>query len=584
MKSIKKRHINFRLALVIFLFIILFTAIGARAVYLQVYCGPWLAQKAADQYERSFELAGNRGTIYDTNFAKMAVSNLATSIAAYPKQIKNAGESAKVLSPILKVNRKILKEKLISEKPFVWIKRQSSPNETKAVKKLKLEGIAFIPEYNRFYPLKTLAAQVIGFTGTDGNGLEGIEFYYDSYLRGTKGNFTILKDAFGNGFVSGEGNVPDHSGKNIILTIDKTIQYITENALERTVTSFSAKSGMAIVMVPKTGAMLAIAHYPFFNPNSFKYFRRELWRNRAITDPFEPGSTMKIFSAAAAIQSGGSSPNTIYFCENGAYKIGRKTIHDNASHGWLSLQQIVKYSSNIGAVKISEKIGPERLYSTLRHFGFGTKTGIDCPGETAGSLALYKQWTKLDTGAISFGHGISVSAVQLVEAVSAIANDGILMKPYLVKAITDKNGQYIHRFKPRKMRRVISTRTAKEIAKIMKTVITRNGTGTLAALEGYSVCGKTGTSQKIGKDGTYSEDKYIASFTGFTPAENPEIAVLVVIDEPVEKYYGGIVAAPAFKKIAHETLNHLNISPTVELNKLTFSLKKRPEGETFQDT
>jgi len=578
MKSNEKRHIRFRLVLIIFIFFILFTAIGARAVYLQVFCGPWLAQKAADQYERSFELAGNRGTIYDTNFAKMAVSNLATSIAAYPKQIKNPRKSAKVLSRILKINRKVLQDKLICKKPFVWIKRQSSPNETKAVKNLKLQGVGFIPEYNRFYPNKTLAAQVIGFTGTDGKGLEGIEFYYDTYLKGARGNFTILKDAFGNGFLSGKGKVPDYSGKNIILTIDKTIQYITEKALEETVTSFSARSGMAVVIAPKTGAMLAIAHYPFFNPNSFKYFRRELWRNRAITDPFEPGSTMKIFSASAAIESGGSSPNTIYFCENGSYRIGRKIIHDNAPHGWLSLQQIVKYSSNIGAVKISEKIGPEHLYNTLCNFGFGTKTGIDCPGETAGSLALYKQWTKLDTSVISFGHGISVSAVQLIAAVSTIANDGVLMRPYLVRAITDKNGQYIHRFKPRKIRRVISTNTAREIVKMMKTVITRNGTGTLASLEGYSVCGKTGTSKKIGKDGTYSEDKYIASFAGFTPAENPEIAILVIIDEPIGKYYGGIVAAPAFKKIAHETLNHMNISPTIELNRLTLSLKKEARG------
>jgi len=578
MKSNKKRQIRFRLVSVVFLFFILLSTIGARAVYLQVFSGPWLAQKAAGQYERSFELVGNRGAIYDTNFAKMAVSNLATSIAAYPRQIKNARESAKALSRKLKINRKVLEKKLISKKPFVWIKRQSSPNETKAVKDLKLEGMGFIPEYNRFYPNKTLAAQVIGFTGTDGNGLEGIEFYYDTYLRGAKGNFTILKDAFGNGFISGKGNVPDYSGKNIILTIDKTVQYITEKALEETVTSFSAKSGMAVVIAPKTGAILAIAHYPFFNPNSFKSFRRELWRNRAITDPVEPGSTIKIFSAAAAIESGGSSPNTIYFCENGAYRIGRTIIHDNASHGWLSLQQIIKYSSNIGAVKISEKIGPEHLYNTLRNFGFGTKTGIDCPGETAGSLALYKKWTKLDTGVISFGHGISVSAVQLIAAVSTIANGGVLMKPHLVRAITDKNGQYIHRFKPRKIRRVISTNTAKEVAKIMQTVITRNGTGTLAALQGYSVSGKTGTSQKIGKDGTYAEDKYIASFAGFTPAENPEIAILVVIDEPIEKYYGGIVAAPAFKKIAHETLNHMNISPTIELNKLTLSLKKEARG------
>jgi len=549
MKSNEKRNIRFRLGLVIFIFFVLFAAISAKAVYLQVFCGPWLAQKAADQYERSFELAGNRGTIYDTNLTKMAVSNLAISIAAYPAQIKNVKKSEKALSRILKIQRKVLRKKLSSKKPFVWIKRQSSPNETKAVKALKLEGIGFIPEYNRFYPNKTLAAQVVGFTGTDGNGLEGVEYYYDTYLKGEKGKFTFLKDAFGNRFTSGKRKVPDYNGKNIILTIDKNIQFITERALEETVTSFSAKSGMAVVIAPKTGALLAIAHYPFFNPNSFKYFRKELWRNRAITDPFEPGSTMKIFSAAAAIESGGSSSNTIFFCENGEYRIGRKIIHDNASHGWLSLQQIIKYSSNIGAVKISEILGPEHLYNTLWNFGFGTKTGIDCPGETVGSLAPYKHWTKLDAGVISFGHGISVSAVQLIAAVSTIANGGVLMKPYLVKAITDKNGKYIHRFKPRKIRRVISSNTAKEVTKIMKTVISKNGTGTLAALEGYSVSGKTGTSQKIGEDGTYAEDKYIASFAGFTPAENPEIAILVVIDEPVETYYGGLLQLLCLKKL-----------------------------------
>jgi cell division protein FtsI (penicillin-binding protein 3) len=578
MSTPAKKYLNFRVTLIALLFMTCFTVIGVKAVYLQIYRGSWLAQMAADQYEITSRSSGNRGTIYDRNLTEMAVSLKVTSIAAYPHQIEDLGSTARVMAKALNVDSNSLSPKLGAQKSFVWIKRQASPKETAAVKNLQLLGIGFIPEYNRFYPNKTLAAQVIGFAGIDGEGLEGIEFYYDRYLKGVKGNYTVLKDAHGNGFISADNNPTDTSGHNLVLTIDRNIQYISEKALEETVKTFSAKSGIAIVMNPKTGAILALAHYPLFNPNTFAQYDREHWRNRAITDPFEPGSTMKIFSATAAIESGGSSPNSIFFCENGAYRIGSNVVHDLGSYGWLSLQQIIKYSSNIGAVKVSEMIGPELLYKTLRDFGFGEKTAVDCPGETAGSLTHFKKWSKLDAGAISFGHGISVSGVQLVTAVSAIANGGFLMKPYLIKEITDQNGYRIHRFEPRKIRRVISSETARTVSKMMQTVITKGGTGVRASLDGYTVCGKTGTTQKINEEGTYVEGKYIASFIGFTPAQKPEIAILVVIDEPQEKYYGGIVAAPAFKKIAHETLIYLNIPPGNDLNRLTVSRKGEAKG------
>jgi cell division protein FtsI (penicillin-binding protein 3) len=572
------KYLKFRVTVVALFFMGCLAVIGTKATYLQIYRGSWLAQMAADQYERTSPISGNRGTIYDRNHAEMAVSIGVTSLAAYPGQIENIRATATALAKALNIKYKRLYQKLTANKSFVWIKRQATPKETEAVKNLELKGIGFIPEYNRFYPNKTLAAQILGFTGIDGEGLEGIEFYYDRYLKGAKGNFTILRDALGNGFISADNSLPDNSGSNLILTIDRNIQYISEKALQETVTTFSAKSGIAIVLVPKTGAILALAHFPFFNPNVFADYSRERWRNRAITDPFEPGSTMKIFSATAAIESGGSSPNSIFFCENGAYRIGGNIVHDLGAYGWLSLQQIIKYSSNIGAVKVSEMVGSELLYHSLRGFGFGQKTGIDCPGETPGSLTHFKKWSKLDAGAISFGHGIAVSAVQLVAAVSSIANDGILMKPYLIGEITDQNGNTIHRFEPRKIRRVISSGTAHTVKKMMQTVVTKGGTGVRAALDGYSVCGKTGTTQKINEEGTYAEGKYIASFVGFTPAKNPEIAVLVVIDEPQEKYYGGIVAAPTFKKIAHETLNYLNIPPNRDLNRLTVSRKRETKG------
>ncbi|HSQ85361.1 MAG TPA: penicillin-binding protein 2, partial [Desulfobacterales bacterium] len=463
---------------------------------------------------------------------------------------------------------------LNSKKKFVWIKRKVTPKEAEAVKNLNLDGLDFIPEHKRFYPNKTLAAQLIGFTDIDDHGLEGIEFNYNDELSGEVFQYKVLRDAHGRGFEAENMTGLSSSGKNLVLTIDSTIQYIAEKALAETVEEFSAKSGMAVVMVPKTGAILAMAHVPLFNPNALKKFQRNFWRNRIITDPFEPGSTMKIFSAAAAIESGSSSPSSIFFCENGAYKMGRHIIHDTHEHGWLSLQQIIKYSSNIGAIKFSAITGPEYLSRTFQNFGFGSKTGIDCPGETTGSLPPFRRWTKVDAGTISFGQGISVSALQLITATSAIANKGILMKPYVVQAITDHNGRLIKSFGPKSIRRAVSEKTARALSRIMHTVITEGGTGVNAALEGYSVSGKTGTAQKIDENGGYSFEKYMASFVGFAPVENPKIAVLVVVNEPQKQHYGGTVAAPAFKAIAQKTLDYLHIAPRRKTDKLMVSLRR----------
>jgi len=564
MKPIKKNHIKLRTILIGFIFSIFLSAIGARAFYLQVFCSSWLSKKAANQYEKSLIFQGKRGTIYDTNHREMALSIDVASIVAYPPNIEDPAATSKALNKTLKIDLNSLKQRLTSDRSFVWVKRKVTPKEVKDVKALDLKGIDFISEHERFYPNKTLAAQMLGFSGTDGHGLEGIEYYYDTYLKGSTCSFTVLKDAFKRGFDAEKSVMPDCSGNNLILTIDYNIQYLSERALEEAAVKFNAESGMAIVMSPKTGAILAVAHYPFFNPNSFGEFDQNLWRNRSITDPFEPGSTMKIFSACAAIEFGGYSPNAIFFCENGKYQIGKNVVRDTHPHGWLSLQQIIKFSSNIGTIKVSEMVGPEHIYKTFRNFGFGEKTGIDCPGETSGSLSHYNRWSKIDAGAISFGQGVAVSALQLITAASAIANDGVLMAPYIVQAITDQNGRLIKSSSPRMVRRVVSLETARTVKKIMASVTTEGGTGVNAALEGYSVCGKTGTAQKIDEKGTYSNEKYTASFLGFIPAEDPEIAVLVVIDEPQGKHYGSIVAAPAFKRIAHETANYMNIPLTVD--------------------
>ncbi len=576
------KQIKFRVIIVGIAFTLFFTIIGAKAMYLQIFCRSWLSEKAANQYEVSLISSGKRGTIYDRNLREMAVSIDVTSIAAHPPQIKNPKAAAKSLAKALKINRNVLAERLTSEKKFVWIKRKVTPKEAETVRNLNIDGLDFLREHKRFYPNKTLASQLIGFTDIDDNGVEGIEFYCNDDLKGAVSRYTVLRDAHGRGFEAENTADSDSSGKNLVLTIDSNIQYIAETTLAETVTKFSAKSGMAVVMATGTGAVLALAHFPLLNPNALNEFDQELWRNRVITDPFEPGSTMKIFSAAAAIESGSCSPNSIFYCENGEYRVGRHIVHDTHEYGWLSLQQIIKYSSNIGAIKFSTKTGSEHLFRTLRNFGFGTKTGVDCPGETAGSLASFKKWTKIDAGTISFGQGISVSALQLIAATSAIANKGIFMKPYVVQAITDRNGRLIKSFAPSEGRRVISEKTAKTLTRIMQTVTTEGGTGVNAALEGYSVCGKTGTAQKIGNNGTYANGKYISSFVGFVPSEHPKVAVLVIIDEPKGQHYGGIVAAPGFRNIAQKTLAYMNLSPKSKTDGLIVSLGSKIKACSFR--
>ncbi len=568
MATDENKNIRLRIIVTACIFSLIFAVIGAKAFYIQVYRGQWLAKKASGQYETSFQTHGKRGKIFDRNMGTMAVSTDITSIAAHPPQIKDIRQTAKQIADSLNISRKKLIEKLSWKKKFVWIKRRVSPKKAGNVRNLKIKGIDFIPEHRRFYPNKTLAAQVLGFTDIDDNGIEGLEFYYNDFLKGSASRLTVLKDAFGRSFGFEEKTGSDYCGSNLILTLDRNIQFVAERTLKETVEKFDAKSGMAVVMIPQTGAVLAMAHYPFFNPNTFNKYNRKIWRNRIITDPFEPGSTMKIFSAAAALESEKVTSDSIFYCEQGAYTIGKNVVHDTHAYGWLSLQQIVKHSSNIGAVKVSESIGPKSLYEVLSGFGFGSKTLVDCPGETPGILTNYRQWGRLDVGTIAFGQGVSVSALQLVTAVSAIANKGILMKPYIVQAMVDNNGRLIENFGPKEVRRVISEKTATALVRILRTVITKGGTGVNAALNGYTVCGKTGTAQKINEYGEYTDDQYTASFIGFAPMERPEIAALVVIDEPHKEYYGGVVAAPAFKKIVQKTLDYMNIPPLKGSDKL----------------
>jgi cell division protein FtsI (penicillin-binding protein 3) len=564
-------------------FFLLFSGLGMKSVYLQVFCSEWLAKKATDQYERSFPYSGKRGTIYDRNQKEMAVSIETKAVAAHPTNIKDPGGVATQLSRVLGLDYREVYESLSSKKAFVWIKRQISPKEEKELADLALDGVIFQTGNSRFYPFKALGGQILGFTGVDGNGLDGVEYSYDSYLKGKAVNLTVMKDALGRRFEADKEEVDKElSGNNLILTLDTHIQYIAEKALEEGVLAHEGKSGMALVMDPKTGAMLAMAHYPFFNPNQYKKYdnNKAVRRNRAITDPFEPGSTIKVFSAAAALDSGVCSASTTFFCENGNYRVGRNVIHDAANHsyGWLTLEDIIKYSSNIGAVKIKEAIGNEKLYNELTDFGFGRKTNVDLVGEAPGQLAHYNKWTPIDAGTISFGQGVSVSALQLVSGISAIANNGVLMRPHVVNEIYDAKDQKLKTLSAQPVRRVISEKTVVDLKTILKTVMTDEGTGTNGAVEGYTVCGKTGTAQKIGETGLYEPGKYVSSFVGFLPAENPVLTILVIVDEPEKQYYGGAVAAPIFKKIAYEVLYYLNIPPTPGMDKYRVARESEVRG------
>lgn len=567
-----------RAAVVGGLFFIWLAVIGVRAGYVQIYNGTWLSHQAAGRYERALTVQGKRGTIYDRRHEAMAVSIETTSVAAYPALMEDKSRAAADLARALKLDAKAVNQRLNSGRSFVWVKRQAAPKEVAAVRKLNMQGIGFLPEHSRFYPNSVLGAQVLGFTGIDGQGLEGLEFYYNAELQGTATTVTVIRDARGRGFETSRGEAAPQAGNNLVLTIDRQVQYIAEQALADGVAQHKARSGMALVMVPQTGELLAVAHYPFFNPNAFSQSDRETWRNRAITDPFEPGSTMKIFSAAAALESGISAPGTIFYCENGSYRVSGHTVNDVKPHGWLSLQQIVKYSSNIGAVKVVEMIGPRVLHDSLLGFGFGARTRIDCPGESPGSLSHYKRWSSVDTGAIAFGQGVSATALQLLSAAAALANDGLMMRPHVVQAVIDPHGQPVRTMSPEAVRQVVSPQTALTLRHIMRSVVTEGGTGVRADVTGYAASGKTGTAQKIDRSGSYSPDLFVASFVGFAPTERPAIAVLVVVDEPKGEHYGGVVAAPVFGRIVRETLGYLNVTPTGDWKKLRVSVDAEVKG------
>lgn len=563
MKSDREKWNRIRIKLIGGLFALVFVAILARAYYLQIITTDEWVKRAERQHQKTVPLTPARGNISDCNGLPLAVSIEMDSCFAEPKVIDHIPETAAKLAPLLGISGKDLEKKLKDnrQKHFVWLLRRITPDMRKRIEALQLDGIEFARETKRFYPNSEIAAHVVGFTGLDPGGLEGIEKKYDKDILGNTGYLITERDALGRDIRLKRTVIKSSSkGSNIILTLDRNIQYTVEKELARAVVDNGAKSGMAIVMETQTGRILAMADYPTFNPNAYFRFPHSALRNLAVSDSFEPGSTFKVLLMAAALEEKVVSLKDSFDCELGSYSIGGATIHDTHKYGRLSVADIIKHSSNIGAAKIGRRLGQERLSAYLKNFGIGERTGIDLPGEATGSIRG-GHWYESELATVSFGQGVSTTAIQLTAAISAIANKGVLMTPYVVEQITDENGNMTQQFTPRIRRRVISEETARKVAVMMEAVTQPDGTGSGAAVEGFSVAGKTGTAQKVDPATKRYSKKRIGSFIGFVPIKNPRLTILVLVDEPQKSPYGGIVAAPAFGAIARQTLSYLRVTP-----------------------
>ncbi len=541
-----------RLILTFFVFAVAALGIVSRIVYLQLFNNERLQKLADSQFSRLISVRSKRGVIYDRFGEELAISVESASVYVHPPLIKSKTEAARFLAQTLKVDFESIYKKLNQKKTFVWIARQIPREYGDIVKNRKLSGVGVFPEPRRRYPNNSLASQLLGFVGIDGDGLEGVELAYDRYLRGDMHYFRGLTDGFGRPMAAVYRTTLREEESSLVLTLDKSLQYLAEREIESVVKEFSAQRGVAIIANPKTGEILAWAQYPGFNPNYFAASNPSVRRNRILTDIFEPGSTFKTFLLAAALDEGVMTRESQFFCENGVITIRGRKIGEAQNHKWayLSAQDILKFSSNIGAVKIGQKLGIKKYYNKIRDFGFGKPTGIELSGEAGGLIRPLESWTDLDLATASFGQGLSVTPLQLVAGFSAIANDGIYMEPYLVKEIMDRKGSIIFSAEPQAARQVISKKTADTMKNLLGRVSEKGGTGYAAHLPYFDIAAKTGTAQKPNPHGKGYLNAYISSFIGFFPKDDPMYTILVYVDEPKKAHYSSVVAAPVFKKIA----------------------------------
>ena len=550
---------------IISIFLLLLLCLGgvaAKLFFLQIQQRDRLSQRATKQYQRRLPIVSRRGTIYDRTGRELAVSLKVTSIFAQPAAVEDRAATAKALAPILQQPARDILARLGNDKPFVWLERQLDPAQAEVISDLNLKGIGLYPESRRYYPRQDLAAHVLGMVGLDDRGLEGLEHQYDDLLGGQPEFVAAQQDALGRVIFRQEEPERPAPIFDITLTIDEVLQYITERDLQRAVEQSRAKAGTAIVMDPYTGEILALANQPTYDPNSYRTVNAAARRDRAITDTFEPGSVFKVILAAGALEEGVVRPGDRFFGENGAIEVSGVTIRDHEKYGWLTVRDILAQSSNVGAIKIGQKLGKSLYYHYISSFGFGSLTGLDLPGETPGLMRRPKSWSPLSLPALSLGQEISVTSVQIATAFAAIANGGNLVRPHVVHALTAQDGSLSHEIDPVVIRRVISPETARTLLDMLRAVV-EEGTGKAASLEEYTVAGKTGTAQKLDPaTGRYSHQKIVASFVGAVPAESPRLVILVLIDEPETQRWGGSIAAPTFREIAQDALKYLQVPPS----------------------
>jgi cell division protein FtsI (penicillin-binding protein 3) len=552
------RQSNRRIRLLIAVFALLFLAAFGRVAWLQAVKAHALDRIASSQHREERTVQARRGTIYDRLGRQLAFGERATTVYANPRQIVDARAAAIVAGRALEIEPADLYP-LLSDRSrgFVYLARQADPEKAEDLKRQEIPGIGFYPEERRVYPQKMVASEVVGYAGTENTGLSGLELQLDKALSGKDGSETVVRDPFGRR-IDVVDDTPVKNGRDVYLTLDHSLQRQVEKILKRTRTNWAAKAATAVVMDVKTGGILALAVEPGFDANDYPIVSRwdeERLRNRAVTDTYEPGSTFKVVTVGGVLESGLVSPSTPFRLK-GSIQIGDRVIHEAVTRGTqtMTVAQILSHSSNVGTITLAIELQRQKLSEWIRRFGFGAKTGVDYPGETRGIVLPPDEWSGSTIGNVPIGQGIAVTPLQMVAAYGAIANDGLWIEPHFVERVVGEE-----RTKPT-TRRIISEQTASQLTRMLRGVV-EEGSGTTAQIDGYRVAGKTGTAAKPDPNGGYSKSRYVASFVGFAPASNPQIVVLVTVDEPKGAIWGGTVAAPAFAEIGQFALEYLEIPP-----------------------